>query len=513
MEHEDFQSLPEHVKLYIRNLENENLTLSEKLRLALLQRFGRSSEKVDPNQKELFAEEESTQEHPEIEEQITVPAHKRNKAGRKPLDENLPREDIIHDIPESEKTCGCGHELAKIDEVITERLQVIPEQLYVERHIRYKYACRNCEGSGDEDKPVFRVAPSPPSILPGSIVTSGLLAFILTNKFCDHLPFYRQEKRFGRIGVSISRQDMSNWVNKTYLKLQFMENLFKQNIKDGPVIQMDETTLQVLGEETRPDTSKSYMWLARGGPPETPLVLYEYQETRRAQHAKEFLKGYSGYLQTDGYSGYDSALKDTPEIIHVGCMAHARRKFIEAGKASKKAGSAEIAITMIREIYKAENLLKERNLPEAEFLTLRKAEVNPLLEKFKTWLDEKSIQVRPSSLTGQAIAYTLGQWHKLIRFVDSPFLTPDNNAAERSIKPFVVGRKNWLFAGSPHGAKASCLFFSLIETAKANDINPYGYLKAIFDQVAVNGTEVNPESLLPWNLNKDLIMKMPIKGL
>lgn len=255
------------------------------------------------------------------------------------------------------------------------------------------------------------------------------------------------------------------------------------------------------------------MWLGRGGPPETPLVLYEYQETRRAQHAKEFLKGYSGYLQTDGYSGYDSALKDTPEIIHVGCMAHARRKFIEAGKASKKAGRAEIAITMIREIYRAENILREKNLPEAKFLTLRKAEINPLLEKFKTWLDEKSIQVRPSSLTGQAIAYTLGQWHKLIRFVDSPFLTPDNNATERSIKPFIVGRKNWLFAGSPHGAKASCLFFSLIETAKANNINPYGYLKKIFDQVAINGTEVNPESFLPWNLNKDLIMKMPIKGL
>jgi len=513
VEQDEIQALPENVQNYIRSLENKVDSLTEELRLALLRKFGRSSEKIDPSQKELFEEETSDTEESNEDQSITVPAHKRNKAGRKPLDPNIPREDIIHDIPEEEKICGCGHKLVKVDEIITERLQVIPEQLYVERHIRYKYACRHCEGSGDEENPVFRIAPAPPSLLPGSIVTSGLLAFILVNKFCDHLPFYRQEKRFERIGVHISRQDMSNWVNKAYLVLQFLEDLFKQKIKEGPVIQMDETTVQVLNEPERPDTSKSYMWLARGGPPETPLVIYEYHETRSSQHARDFLDGYSGYLQTDGYEAYNTALKDNGDIVHVGCLAHARRKFVEAAKASKKAGSAQIAITKIKDIYRAESLLREKDLPETEFLNRRKTIVGPLLDDLKSWLDDKVVKVRPSTATGKAIAYTLGQWDKIVRYLDSPYLTPDNNAAERAIKPFVVGRKNWLFSGSPKGAKASSLFFSLIETVKANNLNPYGYLKWIFDQVAVMTDDFDKENLLPWNCDREAVMEMAFKGL
>lgn len=512
MEQDELQALPEHVRNYIQSLENKVDSLTEELRLALLRKFGRSSEKIDPDQKELF--EESSSSAPEAgEETTTIPEHKRNKRGRKPLDPGIPREEIIHDLPEEEKICGCGHELAKVDEVISERLQVIPEQLYVERHIRYKYACRHCEGSGDEDKPVFRTAPAPPSILPGSIVTSGLLAFILVNKFCDHLPFYRQEKRFERIGVHISRQDMSNWTSKAYMILQFLEEMFKRKIKEGPVIQMDETTVQVLNEPDRPDTSKSYMWLARGGPPETPLVIYEYHETRHSQHAKEFLEGFSGYLQTDGYKGYETALKDNDDIIHVGCLAHARRKFMEAAKTSKKAGSAQIAVNKIKDIYNVENRLKDDDQSEEEFLNQREVQVKPLLNDFKSWLDDKVVKVRPSSLTGKAIAYTLGQWDKIIRYLESPHLTPDNNAAERGIKPFVVGRKNWLFSGSPTGAKASCLFFSLIETAKANGLNPYGYLKWIFDQVAIMDADSDREKLLPWNCDREEVQRMAFNGL
>jgi transposase len=432
----DIQQSPEEALKLIQQLtgtveknESQIEQLQEELRLALHRKFWRSSEKVDPNQKELFEEEASVTEESSDDDQITVPAHKRKKVGRKPLDSNIPREDIIHDIPEEEKTCGCGHELVKIDEVVSERLQVIPEQIYVERHIRPKYACRNCEGSGDEEKPVFRVAPAPPSILPGSIVTSGLLAFILVNKFCDHLPFYRQEKRFERIGAHISRQDMSNWTNKSAIILQFLMEIFKQKIKEGPVLQMDETTVQVMGEENRPDTSKSYMWLARGGPPQSPLVIYEYHETRSSQHAKAFLEGFSGYLQTDGYEAYNTAVKGNSDIIHVGCMAHARRKFVEAAKASKKAGSAQIAVQKVKKIYREESLLREKNLDDKEFLNQRRIKIEPLLDDLKAWMDEKVVKVRPSTATGKAIAYTLGQWEKLTRFLDSPYLTPDNNAA------------------------------------------------------------------------------------
>lgn len=497
----------------VEKRDSEIEQLQEELRLALYRKFGRSSEKADDSQRELFEEHIPESEANADEEETTIPSHTRKKAGRKPLDPSIPREVIVHDIPEEEKICGCGHHLDKIDEEISERLQVIPEQLYVEQHIRPKYGCRHCEGSGDEDKPVFRIAPAPPSILPGSIVTSGLLAFILVNKFCDHLPFYRQEKRFERIGAHISRQNMSNWMRKVYQKLQFFEDLFKKKIKEGPVIQMDETTIQVLGEENRPDTSNSYMWLARGGPPQTPLVIYEYHETRSSLHAKDVLEGYSGYLQTDGYKAYETALKDSESIIHVGCLAHARRKFVEASKASKKAGSAQIAVKKIREIYRVEKELGADDLNEQEFLAQRHEKVQPLLDDLKGWLDDKALKIRPESATGKAVAYALGQWRKIVRYLDCPYLTPDNNAAERAIKPFVVGRKNWLFAGSPGGAKAGSLFYSLIETAKANDLNPYGYLKWIFDQVAGMDEKFDREKLLPWNCDREKILEMAVKGM
>lgn len=306
---------------------------------------------------------------------------------------------------------------------------------------------------------------------------------------------------------------MSNWVNKAYLVLQFLEEFFKKKIKEGPVIQMDETTVQVLNEPERPDISKSYMWLARGGPPGTPLVIYEYHETRKSQHAKTFLEGFSGYLQTDGYEAYNTAVKGNKSIVHVGCLAHARRKFVEAAKASKKAGSAQVAVSKIRKIYRVEEELRAKDLDEKDFLNQRQNLVTPLLQDLKSWLDDKAVKVRPSSNTGKAISYTLGQWDKIIRYLDSPYLTPDNNAAERSIKPFVVGRKNWLFSGSPGGAKASSLFFSLIETAKANNLNPYGYLKWIFDQVAVMDDDFDGEKLLPWNCDKEEVTRMAFKGL
>jgi transposase len=489
-------------------LENRVEALTEELRLALLRKFGRSSEKIDPSQQELFEESESQSPEEDSVETITVPAHNRKKVGRKPLDPGIPREKIIHDLSDEEKICGCGCELSHIEDVISEKLNVIPEQIYVEQHIYPKYACRKCEGSGDEDKPVFRTAPKEPSILPGSIVTSGLLAFILVNKFCDHLPFYRQSKRFERIGAHISRQDMSNWMARAYEKLSFLEGLFKEKIKEGPVINMDETPVQVHGEEHRRDTSNSYMWLARGGPPENPVVFYEYHETRSSQHAKDFLDGYSGFLQTDGLKVYDSALKGNDRITHVACMAHVRRKFVEAAKAAKNAGSAQIAVSKIRKLYRVEEELRTKKLNPHDFMNQRREAVLPLLDDLKAWLDEKAVKVRLGSNTGKAIAYALDQWDKLVLYLESPYLTPDNNAAERGIKPFVIGRKNWLFAGSPKGAKASSLFFSLIETAKANDLNPYGYLKWIFEQVAVMDESTNKEMMLPWNCDREKIQKM-----
>lgn len=508
---EKVRELPTEAQDYIHSLEAKVASLTEELRLALFRKYGRSSEKIDPDQKELFAECESEAPVNEASEEVSVPAHNRKKAGRKPLDETIPREEFIHDISEEEKTCGCGAELSRIGEDVHEELETIPEQVYVKRHVYPKYACRRCEGSGDEDNPVFRKAKAEPRLLPGSIASPALLAFILINKFADHLPFYRQEKRFERIGARISRQDMSNWAMRAYEVLKVLEELFIRKIKEGPVIQMDETPVQVMKEPGRDDKTDSYMWLARGGPPDSPLIYYRYHPRRNADFIKDFLEGFSGYLQSDGYKAYETALRDSENITHVGCLAHVRRKFHEASKASKKTGGAHIGLSKIQKIYREDETILSSGLEPEEVLAERRERIVPLLDDFKSWLADKVAKVRPTSALGKALSYAVGEWAKVSRFVENPYLTPDNNAAERAIRPFVVGRKNWLFSGSPRGANASCFFYSMIETAKANGLNPYGYLKWVFE-TAPSLDEQDYSRLLPWNAERDEVSRFSFHG-
>ena len=511
------QQLDPQVRSYIQNLESEHRNLEaryevldEKYRLLLFKRFSRSSEQ-DSSQQQLFEEAEQTAETTWDTEgssdTITVETHQRKKRGRKPIDEAVPRVDILHDIDESEKQCACGHTMTRIGEEVSERMQVIPAQMYAERHIRPKYACRHCEGSGDEEKPAVRVAPSPPSILPGSIVTPGLLAFILMNKFVDHLPFYRQEARFERLGIHISRQDMSNWAIGVAKKLVPLIKLFQHRIRGGPFIQMDETPVQVLGEPGRAATTKSYMWLARGGPPEAPVCLYHYDKSRGPEYAQSLLEDYSGFVQADAYGVYARIAEAEPGVRLVGCWAHARRKFHEAAKASKKVGAAQEAISRIKKLYQIEKELRARDLLPQEFLKSRKEQAEPVLESFKLWLAKKSETVVPSTLLGKAMAYTLKEWDKLVRYLDAPGLTPDNNAAERAIRPFVLGRKNWLFSGSPSGATSSFAIYSIIETGKQNGLNPYAYLHYIFTKAPLITDEAEWETLLPENLEAEHVNK------
>lgn len=440
---------------------------------------------------------------PEDEEKVE--SYSRKKRGRKPLSKDLPRVDVVHDISEEEKKCSCGHELARIDEEVTEKLKIIPEQVFVERHIRPKYACRKCEGSSDEGKPVFRIAPVVESIIPKSIVTPELLALIIVNKFVDHLPYYRQEKRFERIGARISRQDMANWQNIAYNFLFPLKELMKSHLFAGDVINRDETTAQVLGEEGKANTSKSYMWLARGGPPGRPVVYYEYHRSRGSDYVKDFLTDFKGYLQTDGYVGYETALKDRTDIIRVGCMAPLRRRFFEAAKSSKKAGAAQAAVAKIQKFYRIEKDLRAEDLSEKEFVETRKALIEPVADDFKSWLDQKALTQRPSGNLGKAIGYALSQWNNVMGSLEHPNLTPDNNAAENAIRPFVLGRKNWLFSGSPEGARSSCFMFSLIETTRQNGLNPYGYLNYVFSKAPEVKKTGAWEELLPWNIMADLL--------
>jgi len=493
------------LKTDITEYQNKYNELKEQYDLLIYKRFARSAEQLlaDKKQPQLFTEEtgqpETEKEKPEEIE--NVKSFTRKKGGRKRLGANLERRPRIIDIPESEKTCACGCVLTRIGEEISEKLVIVPPQIYVDQIIRPKYACRSCEGTEDENEPAVRIAPVEPSIIPKSIASPSVLATVFTQKFERHLPYYRQEIQFTEIGATISRQDMSNWQQQAYEKLKSLFDMLKEVVKSGPVIQMDETVVQVMGEEERSDIQKSYMWLARGGPPDKKVIWYEYHPTRAASNAKEFLQGYTGYLQTDGYEGYDCALKDMFGIIHVGCFAHARRKFFEASKINKKSLSAEEGMKYIRRLYQKEESLRSKWKDNLErFNEERKKEAVPILNEFKAWLLKRDDEVLDSSLLGKAIHYSLSQWDKLIMYLESPYLTPDNNACENAIRPFVIGRKNWLFCQSVDGAKSSCGMYSLIETAKQNGLVPYKYLTALFEKAPLALTSEDWKKLLPWNI-------------
>ena len=510
----DNQSLINYIKkletdnLQLREYQYKYLELKERYDLLIYKRFARSAEELlkDSKQPSLFPEEpeqtslvanDPQETDPEKQEIIS---YTRKKRGRKPIDPKLPRKEELIDIPESEKICACGAQMTKIGEETSEKLEIIPQSIFVRKTIRPKYACLSCEGTQDEDKPAVKIAPVPVSIIPRSIASASLLSYIMIQKYQDHRPYHRQETQFQRVGIGISRQDMSNWQQQVFGKLIPLFSLMKNTVKSGPVIRMDETTVQVMGEEGRSDTQKSYMWLARGGPPLTPVVLYEYHPTRSAYHARDFLEGYKGFLQTDGYEGYDTAVRELPGITHAGCFAHARRYFFEASKATKKPQSAEEGIKYIRKLYEIENSLREKNLEENDFLTERKNLSCHVLADFKKWLNKRANEMLPSGLLGKAIAYTLKQWDKLVMYLESPYLTPDNNACENAIRPFVLGRKNWLFNKSPAGAESSCGIYSLIETAKQNNVEPLLYLRTLFEKAPFATMPEDWEKLLPWNI-------------
>lgn len=479
--------------------------LHEQIRHLYDQLFGRSSEKYlgsdTSPQLALFDMPE-----PDVDEGkkeiVEVPSHTRKKRGRKTLPEGLPRVEVIHDIAEEEKVCGCGEALGRIGEEISEKLDIIPAIIRVIKHIRPKYACRCCEGIEDDGAAV-KIAPVHPQIIPKGIASGGLLAHVLTAKFEDALPFYRQEKQFDRLGVQIGRATMCNWAVKAADACRPLLDLLCQEIRSGPLINIDETTVQVLKEPGRSPTTKSYMWIFRGGVPDKPSLIYRYHPTRSGDVAAAFVNGYEGAVQTDGYSGY-GFLNTNKSISHLGCWAHARRTFMDARKARSKkvkvSGSVDVALNYIRKLYYIEKRAKAQNLNVDQLVALRQKEAKPLLEMFRAWLEKKSLQLVPKSLLGKAVSYTLNQWPRLLGYLDNGYATMDNNLAENAIRPFVVGRKNWLFAGTVEGAEASAAIYSLIETAKANGLDTYKYLRFLFEQLPLAKSKDDYRRLLPQQL-------------
>jgi len=509
----DDASLPKDAVLsLVTKYEEQIHYLQEQLRLLRDELFGRRSEKhhgPHPDQRLLFDDKDAhgLSEAPPGDDKIPIVAHSRKKRGRKPLPADLPRIDIIHDLSEDQKQCACGAQLSRFGQEISEKLDYIPARLRVERHIRYKYACKNCEGVEDQG-PTVKIAPLPVQLIPKSHATAGLLAHIGVSKFADGLPLYRQQKMFGRLGIELGRATMSKWMVQAARCCSGLIDLLRCEIRSGPLISIDESPLQVLNQAGRKNTSTSYMWVFRGGSPDRPVLLYEYQRNRSGKTALAFLHDYKGYIQTDDFSGYDH-LDQKPGVVHLGCWAHARRKFVKVAAVRKKHRAkrinpkslAEQALDYIGKLYGIEKQARRQELDAAQIHRLRRQEAKPLLDQFKDWLESTKSLTPPKGLLGQAVSYTLSNWEKLIIYLQDGRLRPDNNLVENAIRPFVVGRKNWLFAGSPDGAKASATFFTLIETAKANSIDPYAYLRYIFENLPLVKSEQDLQDLLPQHID------------
>jgi transposase len=520
---DDAAALKEIIAFHLTNEEKyqERIDyLEQMVRLLQKEIFGRKSEKhilPDQEQRQLFDSiKEPESGHRLSEEKIVIPEHTRKKRGRKPLPEELPRVDVIHDLPEEEKHCDCGAPLSCIGQDVSEKLDYVPARLQVIRHIRYKYACKNCEGV-ESQGPTVKIAPPPVQLIPKSIASEGLIAHLVVSKFADGLPLYRQQKIFGRLGIELSRATMANWVVKAAQQCQPLIDLLQEEIRSGPLINVDETPYQVLNEPGRCNTSKSYMWVFKGGLEDRPALLYQYHRTRSGEAALNFLGAYHGYVQSDAFSGYNH-LSEKKGITHVGCWAHARRNFVDVIKAKKKNRSkrvqpkslADEALEFIGRLYQIEKEAKIKNLELIQIYQLRQEKAKPVLDDFKTWLDSKQQITPPKGLLGKAINYTLNHWEKLIVYIEDGRLSPDNNAAENAIRPFVVGRKNWLFAGHPNGAEAGATFYSLVESAKANGLEPYNYLRYIFEKLPLAQTDLDYKNLLPQFVDKkDLASSRP----
>lgn len=473
--------------------------LEELVKLFRHQKFGSKSEaNRHPGEQLLFNEAEvdgdtvPADPEPESAEAQPGTSKPKGKPSRKALPERLPRVEKIIDLPEHEKVCPTsGKPLHRIGEEVTEQLDIVPAKIQVLRIIRPKYAC-SC---GDCVPKSMQLPPQP---IPKSMASPGLLAFVTTAKYADGMPLYRQEGILQRIGCDIPRTTLASWMMRCGVLVTPLINILREKMLQGPLVQCDETPIQVLKVPGKKATSKSFMWVTASWDENgKKIVLYEFASSRSSDIPLKIFKGYKGYVQTDGYEGY-SRLGLVPGIVHVGDWVHVRRKFKEAIKGQKtgsKATFAEYALNAIKELYRIEN----ECLDPAARLYQRQTQSKKVVDDLRTWLDMALHKIPPKSLTGQALAYMDGQWPKLIRFLDDPVIGLDTNPVENAIRPFALGRKAWLFSDTVKGANASAALYSLVITARANGVEPYEYLTHIFAELPKATSAADIEVLLPWN--------------
>jgi len=477
--------------------------------------FGASADRTNKDQISLFDEAELEQLLAELDLPSDLDADKpatqkkakdeKKKPVRRPLPAHLDRIEKEIDLSDEEKA-AMGDDWIFIGYDTSEQLAVIPRQHYVIAFKRAKYAPRNDDVVGAEQG--IKIAPRPDQILPKSIAHSSVIADVVVRKFVDGLPLYRQEIIYHRDNIDLSRQTMSGWMIQLHERLTPLMMLMKQLLYQGRVIHIDETRLQVLNEPGRENTQLSYMWVYGGGPPDKPVVWYQYADSRSGDVPEEFLYPKAEdppdgamYLVTDGYEGYN-ALSKSPGILgHGACWAHVRRRFVEATHGRKNTAPAHQMVALISKLYQVERAARDKTPQERK--TIRRKKAAPILDKIKTWLDEKVTKVLPKSPLGEAITYTLNLWPKLITYLEDGHIEVDNNKVENAIRPFVIGRKGWLFSGSPRGAHASATLYTLVETAKANKLEPWAYLNYLFEKLPLAKSEQALLELLPQNLKTE----------
>ena len=495
----------EHLENTIKDLQSQVNNLTEMVMLLRKEKFGPSSEKTPKQvdgQLSLFneAEVEADASVPEpISKEVKGYVRNNPKTKREEIIKDLPVREILCETAKEEQYCGhCNSALRPIGkEVVREELEYIPAKLQIVRYVRMSYECPRCKHT---ERPFIKKALTPTSLMNHSLASPSSVANVMYQKYVNSVPLYRQEKEWERMGLSLSRATMANWVircSQDYL-MPVVEHLQKK-LLERDIVHCDETPVQVLKEEGKKPQTKSYMWLYRTGDDgKPPVILYDYQPSRNGDHAVVFLKDFEGFVHSDGYSGYNKLTS----ITRCGCWAHLRRKFIEA--IPKKTGTdepltnAEIGRDYCNQLFEIERDLKHLS-PEDRRLKRLELE-KPILEAFWCWLE--NLNVLNGSALGKAVTYAKNQKKYMENYLLDGRCSISNNAAENAIRPFTVGRKNWLFADTPKGASASAAVYSIIETAKANGLNVYTYLEYLLLNMPDTNWRNNPEELdmlMPWS--------------